>query len=188
MISMAHFDPDAQAVLVEARRHAVLKQRRTIGSRDVLSSLLETDEVADLLHRAGIRLGPVTERLGDVPPSAEFLLAGLGIDLGGVRSKLPTGCDPRASPWRMRRSKIRPLRITIESPSARVPFGGSARKVLEVAMWIARRRGRPAGVLDLFRGVLSDGADPVGQAFVTSGPTAFNRLIRELAQLDLRPA
>ncbi len=184
MISLAHFDAQARTILVEARRRAMLKRRRAIGSHEILSALADTNEIADLLAHVGIRLESVVEQLGDTPPSAELLLRELGIDLPAVQSALPTARLPRSCHWRMRRSIVRPLRVTLESPSTSIPFDGSGRKVLEVAVWASKRHERLANSLDLLRGVLSDGADPAVYALTASGSSPFKQLLHELARSE----
>ncbi len=184
MIGLAHFDEPARAVLAEARRQAMLRRRRSIGSHDIMAGLVDRVEIADLLTQLGFPLSSLVDHLGEVPPSPEQVLDALGIDLVAVRSALPDLPKVVSASLRLRRSLVRPLRVTLESPSSSVGFDGSGRKVLEVAVWASRRNGLTACPLDLLRGVFSDGADPVVDALTGSGPGPFKRLSVEFARLD----
>lgn len=187
MMDFAHFDESAQAVLCEARRHALHRHRRAIGSRDVMAGLVGRIEIADLLTRLEFPLSSLVEHLGEAPRPLDHLLGDLGIDLDAVRSVLPAAGGQVSVPWRLRRSLARPLRITLDGPSSSMAFDASGRKVLEVAVWASRRSGRTACPLDLLRGVVSDGADPVVEALATNGPGPFKRLLLEFARLDTQP-
>ena len=59
--------------------------------------------------------------------------------------------------WRLRRSRIRPLRVTLSGPAAEIALDESGRKVIEVAQW-ASRRGRRTLIdrEDLLWGLLAD--------------------------------
>jgi hypothetical protein len=75
----------------------------------------------------------------------------------------------------------------LEAPSSRVRFAGRSRKVLEVAVWNAKRHRRASSSLDLFRGVLTDGRDPVNECLLQD-ECAARRLLMVLHQLDNRAA
>ena len=45
--------------------------------------------------------------------------------------------DP--SLWRLRRSRVRPLRVTLTGPAAEIVLDQSGRKAIEVAQWASRR-------------------------------------------------
>lgn len=186
MISLAHFDAAAQAVLTEARRGAMHRHRRTIGSHDIMAGIVGRTEIADLLTSLGFPLESLVECLGEAPRPRDHLLGDLGIDLDAVRSALPTAGGHVFVPWRLRRSLAWPLRIPLDGPSSTMAFDGSGRKVLEVAVWARRRHDRTACPLDLLRGVVSDGADPIVEALAANGPAPFKRLLREFARLDER--
>lgn len=108
------------------------------------------------------------------------LLALVGIDLAAVGRALPTRA---AVPWRLRRWGTRPLRLTLDGPSSSAQFGGSGRKVLEVALWHAKRRGTKASSLDLLRGVLSDPRDPINEVLLRDEQAA-RRLHLSLFEAD----
>jgi hypothetical protein len=72
------------------------------------------------------------------------LLATFGIDLDEVYRRVLGAMSMRLddpSLWRLRRSRVRPLRITLSGPTAEIVLDESGRKVIEVAQW-ASRRGR----------------------------------------------
>lgn len=187
MMNLAHFDETAEAVLAESRRQALHRHHRTIGSSSIMAGLVDRAEIVDLLTRLGFPISSLVEHLGEAPPSPDQLLGELGIDMDAVRSVLPVTQEPVSWRWRLRRSAVRPLRITLDGPSSSMAFDGSGRKVLEVAVWASRRASRTACPLDLLRGVVSDGADPVVESLCTNGPGPFKRLLLEFARLDAQP-
>jgi Clp amino terminal domain, pathogenicity island component len=88
------------------------------------------------------------------------LLATLGINLDEVRRRVLGAMSMRLddpSLWRLRRSRVRPLRITLSGPTAEIVLDESGRKVIEVAQW-ASRRGRRTLINreDLLWGLLAD--------------------------------
>lgn len=187
MINLAHFDEPAQAVLAGSRRRALHRHHRGIGSSSIMAGLVDRVEMRDLLTRLDFPISSLVAHLGEAPPSPDHLLGELGIDMDAVRSVLAVTQEPVSWGWRLRRSVVRPLRITLDGPSSSMVFDGSGRKVLEVAVWASRRTGRTACPLDLLRGVVSDGADPVVEALSTNGPGPFKRLRLEFARLDAQP-
>src|SRR5437667_6614534 len=88
------------------------------------------------------------------------LLATLGIDLDEVRRRVldatSTHLDDPAL-WRLRRSRVRPLRVTLTGPTAEITFNEGGRKAIEVARW-ASRRGHRTQIAreDLLWGLLAD--------------------------------
>jgi hypothetical protein len=88
------------------------------------------------------------------------LLATLGIDLDEVRSRVIRATSMRLDDpalWRLRRSRVRPLRVTLTGPAAEITLNEGGRKVIEVARWVSRR-GHRAQVTreDLLWGLLAD--------------------------------
>jgi hypothetical protein len=88
------------------------------------------------------------------------LLATFGIDLDEVHRRVLGAMSMRLddpSLWRLRRSRVRQLRITLSGPTAEIVLDESGRKVIEVAQW-ASRRGRRTLVdrEDLLWGLLAD--------------------------------
>jgi hypothetical protein len=75
------------------------------------------------------------------------LLATLGIDAGAVRHRVlcATGIrldDPAL--WTLRRSRLRPQRVALHGPARSTRRNEGSRKVIEVAAWMRRHRGRLA--------------------------------------------
>ncbi len=86
------------------------------------------------------------------------LLATLGIDLDEVRRRaLPATRLDDPALWRLRRSRVRPLRVTLSGPAAEIVLDEGGRKAIEVARW-ASHRGRRTLVEreDLLWGLLAD--------------------------------
>jgi hypothetical protein len=88
------------------------------------------------------------------------LLATLGIDLDEVRSRVLGATSMRLDDpalWRLRRSRVRPLRVTLTGPAAEITLNEGGRKVIEVARWVSHR-GHRAQVAreDLLWGLLAD--------------------------------
>ncbi|MEV4108059.1 Clp protease N-terminal domain-containing protein [Nonomuraea sp. NPDC049695] len=79
------------------------------------------------------------------------LLATFGIDLDAVHRRTRTGLDAPGL-WHLRRSRLRPLRVTLYGPLGEIPLAMHARKAMEVAMW---RPGPVAGE-SLLWGLLAD--------------------------------
>ncbi|RSN04116.1 hypothetical protein DMB42_30965 [Nonomuraea sp. WAC 01424] len=107
--------------------------------------------------------------LGD----ARSLLATLGIDLDEVRRRTRAGTDAPEL-WSLRRSRLRPLRVTLDGPLGRIPLAMHARKVIEVAMW------KPGPVTGerLLWGLLADGANGAGRLLAEAGVDVV-ALVRE---------
>ncbi|TMR94381.1 Clp protease N-terminal domain-containing protein [Nonomuraea basaltis] len=126
------------ARFTEGARHAVV--RAGILALDAGRPVLDADLM--LLGLAEVRpfaLSSFTASGRDVRErvdagDARSLLATLGIDLDLVHRRTRAGADePRA--WNLRRSRLRPLRVTLYGPLGEIPLAMHARKVIEVAMW-----------------------------------------------------
>ena len=88
------------------------------------------------------------------------LLATLGIDLDEVRRRALDATSARLDDpagWRLRRSRVRPLRVTLTGPAAEITLNEGGRKAIEVARW-ASRRGHRTQITreDLLWGLLAD--------------------------------
>ena len=62
------------------------------------------------------------------------LLATLGIDLDEVRSRVLGATSMRLDDpalWRLRRSRVRPLRVTLTGPAAEITLNEGGRKVID---------------------------------------------------------
>jgi hypothetical protein len=88
------------------------------------------------------------------------LLVTFGIDLDEVRRRAVAGALPGdPARWRLRRSPLRPLRVTLSGPATEIVLDEGGRKVIEVARWASRRGHRTTVEReDLLWGVLADGS------------------------------
>jgi hypothetical protein len=88
------------------------------------------------------------------------LLATLGIDLDEVRRRVLEATAVRLDDpalWRLRRSRVRPLRVTLTGPAAEITLNEGGRKAIEVARWASRRVHRTQIAReDLLWGLLAD--------------------------------
>lgn len=165
MIRLTLFDPPARRVLVRSRRLARRTASHEITSTGILASCMEESDVSALFSpfSKAIFLENLL-RGGEIEDDTACLLATIGIDERAVRHQLPTNADHPGAGFTLRRSRLRPLRITLGNQSAKTPFAASGRKVLEVAAWNASRQRRCAAPLDLLVGAISDGRDPAARA------------------------
>lgn len=177
MIELAQFDGAAQRILVEARGQARRSGRASISSRHLLAGCLRDPQVHSLFDESGVHADALLARVDDTPRPSE-LLETIGIDVGSVERVIPPGGPTTGMP--LRRSVLRPLRITLGHPPADTPFAGSGRKVLEVALWNARRHREVVSPFDLVRGILSDSRDPAYQAILRSAPDGLCSLLASL--------
>ncbi|HEX8929149.1 MAG TPA: Clp protease N-terminal domain-containing protein [Actinomycetota bacterium] len=158
--------PSAHAAVVRSGRLAAEAGREVLGTDFLLLGLVEAHDFDPPLERLGITAAAVRaeidRRHGRTRPGDRELLATLGIDLDEVRRRagLATSTspdDPRL--WRLRRSRVRPLRVELAGPAGHLRLDGRGRKAIEVAMHYARRRRAPAGGEDLLVGLLADGSN-----------------------------
>jgi hypothetical protein len=110
------------------------------------------------------------------------LLATLGIDLDEVHRRTRAGADEPGL-WHLRRSRLRPLRVTLYGPLGEIPLAMHARKAIEVAK---SRPGPITGELLLW-GLLADGANGVARVPRDAG-VDLSRLVREAGIPVLRAA
>ncbi|MFC4531860.1 hypothetical protein [Sphaerisporangium dianthi] len=157
MSMFVRFAPAARQAMIRAGLLAVDAGRADLDEDVILLALAETRPFDGPLD--GFRLTPETVRaaMGSAPGDRE-LLATLGVDLDEVRRRvagLARTDDPAR--WSLRRSRWRPLRVTLSGPVHDLPLTAKARKVVEVAM---HRRGPACRVSgeDLLCGLLADGA------------------------------
>jgi hypothetical protein len=163
---LAAFSPQAREVIIRAGMTAADCGQRRLSDGFLLLALAEGEPLArpvelDLASLAprnpaavGARAPPRRARAGLAP-----LLATLGIDLDEVRRRavVATGVDDPAR-WRLRRSPVRPLRVTLSGPATEIVLDEGGRKVIEVARWASRRGRRTlAEREDLLWGLLADG-------------------------------
>ncbi|MEV8639022.1 Clp protease N-terminal domain-containing protein [Streptosporangium sp. NPDC051023] len=146
------FTPEARRVMVRAALLALDCGRNTLDEDMLLLALAESWPVEGFTVTASA----VRAEIGGAPGDHE-LLATLGIDLDEVRRRIPVRRDDPAA-WRLRRSRVRPLRVTLTGPAGVLPLTGGARKVVEVAAnW--RGAGPRVTEKDLLRGLLADGSN-----------------------------
>ncbi|MFI6522335.1 Clp protease N-terminal domain-containing protein [Spirillospora sp. NPDC050679] len=157
------FAPDARRAIVRAGALAAQDGHATLGTDFLLLALAERPP-------RGTSLGITPEAVrADIqartasPRRDRELLAAIGIDLDEVRRRAfeATGLRPDdPSLWRLRRSRLRPLRVTLTGPAAELPLDRQGRKAVEVAQWAARRRRRTlVNADDLLWGLLADGSN-----------------------------
>jgi hypothetical protein len=143
--ALSRFAPSARRTVVRAGTLAGDYGRNRLSTEFFLLALAEGQPLSkpvDLGITAAVISADIKAR-GHARQSRE-LLAALGIDL-----------DP--SLWRLHRSRVRPLRVTLSGPAAEIVLDESGRKVIEVAQW-ASRRGRRTLIdrEDLLWGLLAD--------------------------------
>ncbi|WP_106400229.1 Clp protease N-terminal domain-containing protein [Actinocorallia populi] len=160
MTVFSHCAPDTRRTIVRAGVLADEAGGALLGTEHLLLALAEDGSLA------GAEISPDTLRT-HLPRSRRddrALLAALGIDLDEVRRRAEASTFRRLddpSLWSLRRSRLRPLRVTLTGPAAALVLDAHARKSVEVARWAARRARRPlVGREDLLWGLLADGTSP----------------------------
>jgi hypothetical protein len=162
---LSRFEPVARQTVVWAGMLAGGSGRGTLSDGFLLLALAEAQRFGHCVD-LGVSAEMVRAELAaQAPhPPGHGQPETLGIDLGGLsRRTLGAGRLDDPSLWRLSRSKVRPLRVTLSGPTAEIVLDGSGRKAIEVAQW-ASRRGQRAQVdrADLLWGLLADAAsEPV---------------------------
>jgi hypothetical protein len=158
-----------------------------IDTDALLLSLADDSEVSDVLARYGATNYAIRDVIAcwwgwRAAPDDEQLLAAVGIDVERVRRLLPTGFDETAG-WRLARSRLRPLRVSLIGPTGALALSGQSRKVIEVALWRADQRGSHPGDADLLYGML---LDPRSRSHQVLGElrVCFRTLVEHLEALD----
>jgi hypothetical protein len=159
---LAAFSPSAREVIIRAGMTAADCGQRRLSDGFLLLALAEGEPLArpvalDLASIAS-RIRAAIEARSPRRRDRE-LLATLGIDLDEVRRRAvaATGVDDPAR-WRLRRSPVRPLRVTLSGPATEIVLDEGGRKVIEVARWVSRRGHRTVAEReDLLWGLLADG-------------------------------
>ena len=164
MTMFAGFTPSARQAIIRAGMLATDARREVLSTDVMLLGLTETGPLsvaADSITAVAVRTE--LEDLHDQPRRDQELLAALGIDLEEVWRRVGEATslhrdDPAL--WQLRRSRIRPLRVTLKGPGVEIPLNEGGRKVIEVARWSSRRGQRPlANREDLLWGLLADGSN-----------------------------
>ncbi|WP_436759678.1 Clp protease N-terminal domain-containing protein [Streptosporangium sp. V21-05] len=117
-----------------------------VGTESVTPAAVTPDAVgAEIRNREAAR-----GRAGD-----RELLAAIGVDLDAIRRRLPARReDPLA--WRLTRSRLRPLNVTLSGPAGDLLLTARARKVVEVALYTS---GSEVTDEDLLKGLLADSSN-----------------------------
>jgi hypothetical protein len=163
MTTITRFAPPARQTLIRAGMLAREHARDKLSSEFVLLALSEGQPLARPVN-LGITATVIRAEIQARTParSDHDLLATLGIDLDEVRRRVIDATSTRPDDpalWRLYRSRLRPLRVTLSGPAAEIVLDGGGRKVIEVAEWAARR-GRRTMIdrEDLLWGLLADGS------------------------------
>jgi hypothetical protein len=157
---LAAFSRPAREAIIRAGMTAACCGQRRLSDGFLLLALAEGEPLARPveLDVTASRIRAAIEARSPRRRDRE-LLATLGIDLDEVRRRavVATGVDDPAR-WRLRRSPVRPLRVTLSGPATEIVLDESGRKVIEVARWASRRGHRTlAEREDLLWGLLADG-------------------------------
>lgn len=147
MTMFARFTPHSKRMVVRGGVLAAEFGRHRLDTDFLLLAVAES-QVIDNVSATAVRawIGGESDR---------ELLATLGIDLDVVRERLG-GVPDNPALWDLRRSAIRPLRVTLSGPSGELLLTGQARKAVEVALHHAHRRGSQVSANDLVLGLLAD--------------------------------
>jgi len=137
----ASFDPAARRAVIRAGRLAAEHGRRELDTEFLLLALTETRAVD------GVTADAVRARIPG--PTDRELLATLGIDV------VPPPLEDLGT-WRLQRSPLRPLRVTLTGPATDLPLAMQARKAVEVAQYYAKREGGQVTPPHLVLGLLAD--------------------------------
>jgi hypothetical protein len=171
---LAKYTPQARWIVVRSGLLAMDAGRGVVGTDLLLLALAEADGDGDATGLAGglaghgvsadaVRDELRRRRRGPAGRPDRELLALLGIDLDDVRRRVSeaTSTDARdPALWHLRRSRVRPLRLTLAGPAGSLLLDGPSRKVVEVAAWASRRAGRDLVTAeDLLWGLLADRAN-----------------------------
>ncbi|MEV1248968.1 Clp protease N-terminal domain-containing protein [Nonomuraea sp. NPDC050022] len=166
---LARFTNPARRTLIRAGTLALDAGRAALTPDLLLLALAEVRPFS--LERFTVTAEDVRGQV-DLGDTRE-LLATLGIDLDAVHRRTREGtADPAR--WRLTRSRLKPLRVTLYGPLGAVPLAMHARKAVEVAMW------RPGAVTGerLLWGLLADCSNGVGR-ILRDGGVDLRALVEE---------
>ena len=161
MMTLATFAPPARRTVIRAGLLASEGGGSTLSDGYLLLALAESQAL-----NSPVELG-VTATMVRAELQAQVrlrhdreLLATLGIDLDEVRRRALDATSTRLDDparWRLRRSRVRPLRVTLTGPAAEITLNEGGRKAIEVAQWASRRGHRTlVAHEDLLWGLLAD--------------------------------
>jgi hypothetical protein len=158
---LTRFAPPARETVIRAGMLASECGRGRLSTEFFLLALAEGQPLHSPLE-LGVTAAAVRAKIEAQAPARpdRELLATLGIDLDEVRRRALDATSTRLDDpglWRLRRSRVRPLRLTLSGPSAEIVLDESGRKAVEVAQWLSRR-GRRTLIQreDLLWGLLAD--------------------------------
>ncbi|SDM30312.1 Clp protease N-terminal domain-containing protein [Nonomuraea jiangxiensis] len=167
----ARYTEGARRAVVRAGMHSLDAGRATL---DVDMLVLALAEVRPFSLPSFTASEADVRELVDLG-NARALLATLGIDLDVVRRRTRAGADEPGL-WRLRRSRVRPLRVTLYGPLGELPLAMHTRKVIEVAQW------QPGAVTGerLLWGLLADTSNGAARLLREAG-VDLDRLVDEAA-------
>jgi len=161
MTMLTKFTPSARQAIIRAGTLATDAGREVLSTDLMLLGLIETGPLS--IAADGVTAVAVRAEIEDLHDQPQRLLAALGIDLDEVRRRVGEATslhrdDPAL--WQLRRSRIRPLRVTLTGPGIEIPLDEGGRKVIEVARWSSGQGQRAlADREDLLWGLLADGSN-----------------------------
>lgn len=124
------FTEPAQRAFIRAGALAIQSGRTTLEADLLLLALAEVRPFA--LESFTATADAVRDHVDT--GATRTALAAIGIDVDEVRRRTLLGTDDPAL-WRLTRSRLRPLRVTLYGPIGAIALAMHARKVVEVAMW-----------------------------------------------------
>jgi hypothetical protein len=157
--TLTRFAPAARRTVIRAGMLVSDGGQGVLSTEHFLLALAEGQPLSSPVD-LGVSAAMVRARIGPPLRQDRELLATLGIDLDEVRRRVFGATSMRLgdpSLWRLRRSRVRPLRMTLTGPAAEIVLDESGRKVIEVAQWASRRGHRTLiDREDLLWGLLAD--------------------------------
>lgn len=176
MSMLGAFNPAARATIVRAGIEAACAGRDVLGPEFLLLALADSGPLAGRPAGLGVSATAVRARITG-PDGGQGhdrdLLAALGIDADEVRRRAARATGVRLEDparWNLRRSRLLPLRVTLQGPATCAALDEGSRKVIEVATWAARRGHRaPAEREDLLWGLLADFSSPAVRILLALG-------------------
>ena len=143
MTMLATFAPPARQTVIRAGLLAREGGATRLGDGYLLLALAESQPLTSPVD-LGVTAAMVRAQLGAQTPRRHDgdLLATLGIDLDEVRRRALDATSARLDDparWRLRRSRVRLLRVTLTGPAAEITLNEGGRKAIEVARWASRR-------------------------------------------------
>jgi hypothetical protein len=161
MVTLTRFAPLARRTVIRAGTLASEYGRGRLSTEFFLLALAEDQPLSrpvDLGITPALIRAEIEARTH--APRDRELLAALGVDLEEVRRRTLDATSTRMDDpclWQLRRSPVRPLRITLSGPATEIVLDESGRKVIEVAQWVSRRGHRTLiDREDLLWGLLAD--------------------------------